>query len=135
MQRDLPCEFGRNEKSRYLCTSEVGKLHIQDIEMYVVVEIAGQQFKVQPDQRIYVHRLAGTVGDAVEFNQVLLVDHDNAVTVGTPTVAGAVVKAKILDHVKGDKVIVFKKKRRKGYKVKRGHRQCFTKIAISEIVA
>ena len=79
--------------------------------------------------------MAGTVGDAVEFNQVLLVDHDNAVTVGTPTVAGAVVKAKILDHVKGDKVIVFKKKRRKGYKVKRGHRQCFTQIEISEIVA
>ena len=66
---------------------------------------------------------------------MLLVDHDNAVTVGTPTVAGAVVKAKILDHVKGDKVIVFKKKRRKGYKVKRGHRQCFTQIEISEIVA
>lgn len=103
--------------------------------MYVIVQIAGQQFKVQPSQRIFVHRLPGEVGDTVSFNDVLLVDKDGAVTVGSPSVAGAEGKATILDHVKGDKVIVFKKKRRKGYRVKRGHRQCFTQIEVSSIVA
>ncbi len=103
--------------------------------MYVVVEIAGQQFKVESKQKIFVHRLAAEKDASVTFDKVLLVDRDGVVTVGSPTVAGAQVKAKVLDHVKGDKVIVFKKKRRKGYKVKRGHRQCFTQIEIDEIVA
>lgn len=103
--------------------------------MYVVVEIAGQQFKVESNQKIFVHRLAAEKEANVTFDKVLLVDRDGAVTVGAPTVAGAQVKATVLDHVKGDKVIVFKKKRRKGYKVKRGHRQCFTQIQIDEIVA
>lgn len=103
--------------------------------MYAVVEIAGQQFKVQANQRLYVHRLAGEAGDVVSFDEVLLVDREGAVTVGAPHVGGAQVKATILDHVKGDKIVVFKKKRRKGYKVRRGHRQCFTQIEINEIVA
>ncbi|PIE84776.1 MAG: 50S ribosomal protein L21 [Bacteroidia bacterium] len=103
--------------------------------MYVVVEIAGQQFKVEPKQKIFVHRLAHEPGESVAFDNVLLVDNNGAITVGAPTVAGAKVNAKVLEHVKGDKVIVFKKKRRKGYRVKRGHRQLFTQIEIDEIVA
>lgn len=103
--------------------------------MYVIVEIAGQQFKVEKNQRIYVHRLEGEVGAPVAFDNVLLVDRDGATTVGAPRVNGAKVNATIIDHVKGDKVIVFKKKRRKGYKVRRGHRQCFTQIEINDIVA
>lgn len=103
--------------------------------MYAVVEIAGQQFKVTANQKIYVHRLAGEVGDAISFDRVMLVNNEGAVTVGAPCVVGAKVNAKILDHVRGDKVIVFKKKRRKGYRVKRGHRQQFTQIGIESIVA
>lgn len=103
--------------------------------MYAVVEIAGQQFKVTANQKIYVHRLAGEVGDAISFDRVMLVNNGGAVTVGKPCVAGAKVNAKILDHVKGDKVIVFKKRRRKGYQVKRGHRQQFTQIEIGTIEA
>ena len=103
--------------------------------MYAVVEIAGQQFKVSNNQRLYVHRLEGAEESTVKFDNVLLVDRDGAVTVGSPNLSGASVSAKIIKHLKGDKVIVFKKKRRKGYKVKRGHRQCFTQIEISEIVA
>ena len=93
--------------------------------MYAIVDIAGKQFKVQKDQKLYVHRLDAEEGKSVEFDQVLLVDADGKVNVGTPTVKGATVKAKVLEHMKGDKVIVFKKKRRKGYKVKNGHRQYF----------
>lgn len=103
--------------------------------MYVIVEIQGQQFKVTNNQQLYVHRLPGETGDKVNFDRVLLVDREGAVTMGAPTVQGAQVKAKIVEHVKGDKVIVFKKKRRKGYRVKRGHRQQFTQIAVEEIVA
>ncbi len=103
--------------------------------MYVIVEIQGQQFKVANNQQLYVHRIQGVAGDSVNFDRVLLVDRDGSVTVGAPTVQGAQVKAKILEHVQGDKVIVFKKKRRKGYRVKRGHRQQFTHIAVEDIVA
>ncbi len=102
--------------------------------MYAIVEIAGQQFKVEKDRFVYTHRLPQDEGDSVEFDRVLLVDNDGTVNVGTPTVFGAVVKAKVLEHLKGDKTIVFKKKRRKGYKVKNGHRQSFTKVMIEEIV-
>ena len=101
--------------------------------MYAIVEIAGQQYKVEKDQKIYTHRLAGEEGSQVTFDKVLLTDNDGSVTVGSPTVSGASVTAKIIEHVKGDKVIVFKKKRRKGYKVKNGHRQALTRIEISEI--
>ena len=103
--------------------------------MYAVVEIAGQQFKVSNNQRLYVHRLEGAEDSTVKFDNVLLVDRDGAVTVGSPTLSGASVSAKIIKHLKGDKVIVFKKKRRKGYKVKNGHRQCFTLIEVNAIEA
>ncbi len=103
--------------------------------MYAIVEIAGQQFKVQKDQKIYVHRLNAEAGSKVEFDKVLLVDNDGKITLGAPAIAGASVSVEVLDHVKGDKVIVFRKKRRKGYKKKNGHRQSFTSIKITDIKA
>ena len=101
--------------------------------MYAIVEIAGQQFKVEKDQRCYVHQLEGKPGSSVTFENVLLLDDDGKVSVGAPAVKGVQVTAKIEQHLKGDKVIVFKKKRRKGYKVKNGHRQYLTKIKIETI--
>ncbi|MCR5695773.1 MAG: 50S ribosomal protein L21 [Marinilabiliaceae bacterium] len=102
--------------------------------MYAIVEIAGQQFKVQKDNKIFVHRLAQNEGDNVEFDKVLLIDNDGAVKIGAPIVSGAKVSAKVLSHVKGDKLIVLHKKRRKGYEKKNGHRQCFTQIQIESII-
>ncbi|MFP9112473.1 50S ribosomal protein L21 [Flavobacterium sp. RHBU_3] len=102
--------------------------------MYAIVEIAGQQFKVSKDQKVFVHRLEGNEGDAVKFAKVLLLSDGTNVTIGAPAIEGASVEAKVLQHVKGDKVIVFKKKRRKGYKVKNGHRQSLTQIEITAIV-
>ena len=102
--------------------------------MYAIVEIAGQQFKVEKDQQIFVHRLEDKEGAKVEFDKVLLIDNKGKVNVGAPAISGAKVTAKVLDHVKGDKVVVFKKKRRKGYRVKNGHRQAFTQIEIQSIV-
>lgn len=102
--------------------------------MYAIVEIAGQQFKVEKDQQIFVHRLEEKEGAKVEFDNVLLIDNNGKVNVGAPAISGAKVTAKVLDHVKGDKVVVFKKKRRKGYRVKNGHRQTFTQIEIQSIV-
>ena len=103
--------------------------------MYAIVEIAGQQFKVSKDQKVYVHRLQANEGEKVAFGKVLLIDNNGAITVGAPAIDGASVEAKVVKHVKGDKVLVFKKKRRKGYKVKNGHRQCFTELTIESIVA
>jgi large subunit ribosomal protein L21 len=103
--------------------------------MYAIVDIAGQQFKVEKDQQLFVHRLASEEGASVKFDQVLLVDNNGKVQVGAPTVSGASVSAKVLSHLKGDKVIVFKKKRRKGYQKSNGHRQQFTKIQIEGIKA
>ncbi|MEX1189905.1 MAG: 50S ribosomal protein L21 [Bacteroidia bacterium] len=103
--------------------------------MYAIVDIAGQQFKVEKDQQLFVHRLASDEGASVSFDQVLLVDNNGKVQVGAPTVSGASVSAKVLSHLKGDKVIVFKKKRRKGYQKSNGHRQQFTKIQIEGIKA
>ena len=103
--------------------------------MYAIVEMAGQQFKVSKDQKVFVRRLDDAEGSEVIFDKVLLLDQNGAITIGAPTIDGASVQAKVLRHVKGDKVIVFKKKRRKGYKVKNGHRQFFTEIQISEILA
>ncbi len=103
--------------------------------MYAIVEIAGQQFKVSKDQKVYVHRLQVNEGEKVAFGKVLLIDNNGAITVGAPAIDGASVEAKVVKHVKGDKVLVFKKKRRKGYKVKNGHRQCFTELTIESIVA
>ena len=101
--------------------------------MYAIVEIAGQQFKVSKDQKVYVHRLPNAEDEKVTFSNVLLIDNNGAVTVGAPAVEGVAVEAEILDHVQADKVIVFKKKRRKGYKVKNGHRQQLTQIQIVSI--
>jgi large subunit ribosomal protein L21 len=101
--------------------------------MYAIVEIAGQQFKIAQGQEIFVHRLDANEGDNVSFDKVLLTEADGLVTVGSPTVSGMTVSATVLGHQKGDKVIIFKKKRRKGYRVKNGHRQQFTKIKIDAI--
>jgi large subunit ribosomal protein L21 len=102
--------------------------------MYAIVEIAGQQFKVEKENKLFVHQLEAAEGDSVDFEKVLLVDNDGMVTVGTPVVEGAKVTAKVLGHVKGEKVLVFKKKRRKSYRKLNGHRQQFTQIQIESIV-
>jgi large subunit ribosomal protein L21 len=101
--------------------------------MYAIVEIAGQQFKVSKDLKVYVHRLANEEGSKVSFDKVLLVDDKGNVTLGAPAIEGASVEAKVLQHLKGDKVIIFKKKRRKGYKKRNGHRQYLTQIVIEGI--
>ena len=101
--------------------------------MYAIVEIAGQQFKVAKDQKVYVHRLQEDEGSKVTFDKVMLVEDGGNVTIGAPAIEGAAVTAKILGHLKGDKVIVFKKKRRKGYKKKNGHRQYLSEIQIESI--
>ena len=101
--------------------------------MYAIVDIAGQQFKVEKDNEIFVHRLEGEEGDDVNFEKVMLIEDGDAVNVGKPFVEGATVSAKIVSHLKGDKVTVFKKKRRKGYRVSNGHRQYLSKIHIEGI--
>ena len=100
--------------------------------MYAIVSIAGQQFKVAKDQQIFVHRLQGDEGASIEFDQVLLAENEGSFKLGSD-LKSAKVSAKIVSHLKGDKVIIFKKKRRKGYKKKNGHRQQFTKIEITGI--
>ncbi|MEE4260892.1 MAG: 50S ribosomal protein L21 [Bacteroidales bacterium] len=101
--------------------------------MYVIVDIAGQQMKVEQGQEVFVHRLEGEEGDKLEFDKVLLVDNDGKVKVGKPIVKGAKIDAKIVNHLRGDKVVVFKKKRRKGYQKSNGHRQDLTKVLIETI--
>lgn len=101
--------------------------------MYAIVDISGKQFKVTQDQFVYAPKMDGEEGASVEFDKVLLLDDDGKVSIGAPLVKGAKVSGKILGHVKGDKVIVFKKKRRKGYQKKNGHRQEFTKVLIEGI--
>ena len=103
--------------------------------MYAIVEIAGQQFKVAKDQKVFVHRLATEEGKKVSFDNVLLIGDGDKVTIGAPAIDGAQVGAKVIKHLKGDKVIVFKKKRRKGYRKKNGHRQSLSEIVIESIVA
>jgi len=103
--------------------------------MYAIVEIAGQQFKVSKDLKVYVHRLTNEEGSTVSFDKVYLLDDNGTITIGAPAIEGASVEAKVLQHLKGDKVIVFKKKRRKGYKKRNGHRQYLTQILIEGIVA
>lgn len=103
--------------------------------MYAIVEMAGQQFKVAKDQKVYVHRLQTEEGKKVTFDKVLLLEDGGNVTIGAPVIEGAAVEAKVVKHLKGDKVIVFKKKRRKGYRVKNGHRQSLTEIVVEGIVA
>jgi large subunit ribosomal protein L21 len=103
--------------------------------MYAIVEIAGQQFKVVQDQKLFVHRLTDKEGSKVSFDKVFLLDDGKKVSVGAPAITGASVEAKVVSHLKGDKVIVFKKKRRKGYRVKNGHRQALTELVIKKIQA
>ncbi len=102
--------------------------------MYAIVEIAGQQFKVAKDQKVYVHRLKEDEGKKVSFHNVLLLEDGKSITIGAPAIDGAAVEAKVVKHLKGDKVIVFKKKRRKGYRKKNGHRQYLTELVIEGIV-
>ena len=104
------------------------------ISMYAVVEIAGQQFKVEKDQKVYVNRLEGKEGSKISFDNILMLDNSGKIVVGDPVVKGASVEAKIVKHLKDDKVIVFKKKRRKGYKVKNGQRQALTQIIVENIL-
>ena len=101
--------------------------------MYAIVEIAGHQYKVQKDQQIFVNRLQNEEGTQVEFNQVLLTDDNGSITVGAPAVEGVKVTARVVNHLKGDKVIIFKKKRRKGYQKKNGFRAYLTEIVIENI--
>jgi len=103
--------------------------------MYAIVEIVGQQFKVAKDQKLFVHRLQDKEGSKVSFDKVYLLDDGKKVTVGAPAISGAAVEAKVVSHLKGDKVIVFKKKRRKGYRVKNGHRQALTELMVEKIIA
>ena len=102
--------------------------------MYAIVEIAGQQFKVEKDQKLFVHRLDSKEGSKVTFDNVLLLANGDKISVGAPAIDGAQVGAKVLKHFKGNKVIVFKKKRRKGYRVKNGHRQALTEIQVENIL-
>jgi large subunit ribosomal protein L21 len=111
------------------------KLNIKQLIMYAIVEIAGQQFKVSKDQKVFVHRLDVEEGKSVSFDKVLMLDDNGTITLGAPAIEGASVEAKVLQHLKGDKVIVFKKKRRKGYKKKNGHRQSLTQIEIVSVGA
>ena len=101
--------------------------------MYAIVDIAGKQFKVEEGNYVYSHRLAVEEGETVEFENVLLLDEDGNVSIGTPNVSGAKVTGKVESHLQDDKVIVFKKKRRKGYKKKNGHRQQLSKVLIEKI--
>lgn len=103
--------------------------------MYAIVEIAGQQFKVERGNKVYVHRLEANEGAKIEFDKVLLLDNAGKISVGNPTVDGAKVAATVISHVKGDKVIIFKKKRRKGYQKWNNHRQSFTQILIQGVLA
>ncbi len=102
--------------------------------MYAIVEIAGQQFKVAKDQKVYVHRLQDEEGSKITFDNVLLLEDGSNITIGAPAIDGAAVEAKVVKHLKGDKVIVFKKKRRKGYRKKNGHRQYLTQLVIEDII-
>ncbi len=125
-------EFSQN---LYLCSPIFENWIIFLNRMYAIVDIAGQQLKVEKDQKVFVHRLEAEEGSKVDFDKVLLIDNDGKVEVGAPIVKDMIVSATVVSHLKGDKVIVFKKKRRKGYKVKNGHRQYMTEILINDIAA
>ncbi|NLC49074.1 MAG: 50S ribosomal protein L21 [Bacteroidales bacterium] len=103
--------------------------------MYVIVDIQGQQFKVQKDQKLFVHRIDANEGDTVEFGKVLLISNGDDITIGSPLVDGAKVVLEVLSQVKGDKVLIFKKKRRKGYRKLNGHRQQFSQVIVKDIIS
>jgi len=127
-QSNFTCSFWFSMTLIYLCSP-----FLKSIGMYAIVDVAGKQFKVAKDQYIYAPKMEGEAGSNVSFDKVLLLDNEGSVEVGAPTVKGVKVSGKILEHVKGNKVIIFKKKRRKGYAVKNGHRQQFTKVQIESI--
>ena len=102
--------------------------------MYAIVSIAGQQFKVEKGKKVFVHRLPGEIGDEISFDKVLLISNDDKVNIGTPYLPEAFVLAQIVSHNRGDKVLVFKKKRRKGYQKENGFRHSYTQVQISDIV-
>lgn len=122
--------ISKSQEAKFRCASWS---NIKTTEMYAIVEIAGQQFKAEEGKTIFVHRLEAEKDSFVEFDRVLLIEEGDNVMVGEPVVPGYVVEGKVLDHVKGDKVIVFKKKRKKGYRVKNGHRQLFSQLEITAI--
>jgi large subunit ribosomal protein L21 len=107
--------------------------NVKTKKMYAIVEIAGQQFKVEEGRKIFVHRLEAEEGKQLEFDKVLLIEDEGKITIGEPTIKDAFVEGRVLDHMRGDKVIVFKKKRKKGYRIKNGHRQNFTEVEIISI--
>ena len=117
----------------YICVPQKEELSLKN--MYAIVNIAGQQFKVEKDQQVIVHRLEGEEGKKLEFSDVVFIENDGKVSLGKPAISGASVTARIVNHLRGDKVIIFKKKRRKGYQKQTGHRQDLTKIQIDGITA
>lgn len=102
--------------------------------MYAIVEVGGQQFKVSKDDEILTPKIPGEVGNTIELNRVMLISDDNGLKLGNPVIDGAQIKASVMNFERGKKVTVFKKKRRKGYKVKRGHRQDYTRLKIEDII-
>ncbi len=118
----------------YFCIPNLSNHCNTKYKMYAIVDIEGQQFKVEKDKKIYVNRLEGDEGSEINLDKVLLIDNDNEISIGNPGIKDAVVKATIIGHLKGDKVLVFKKKRRKGYQKLNGHRQYLTQIEIKDIV-
>lgn len=122
-----------HKKKLYICTPKL-KSNLKQFKMYAIVEIAGQQFKIEKEKKIFVHRLKAEEGSQVKFDRVMLVEDNGNVKVGTPTISGAQVTATVLNHLKGDKVLVFKKKKRKSYQKMNGHRQYLTSIKIDDIV-
>lgn len=131
-QKKVDIDVDDTEK---VCTFAVPKkwVNVNINYMYAIVDIAGQQFKVEKNKAIFVHRLDSEEGSAIEFNKVLLIDNDGQINIGVPIIEGAAISAKVISHVKGDKVRVFKKKRRKGYQKLSGHRQQFSQIMVEDI--
>jgi large subunit ribosomal protein L21 len=115
---------------KIICAS---RSNVKKYEMFAIVEIAGQQFKVEEGDKIFVHRLEVESGEKVEFDQVLLIEDEGKLIIGEPAIKDALVEGKVLDHLRGDKVIIFKKKRKKGYRIRNGHRQNFTQVEIVSI--
>lgn len=127
-------KFRAGLKSKAFRRFRLPEKTFNSFKMFAIIDFGGTQYKVEKDTKLYVNRLETEEGESFDIEKVLLVDNDGKVKVGTPVVKGAKVTAKVLEHLKGDKVIVFKKKRRKGYRVKNGHRQFLTQIQIEEIV-
>lgn len=127
-------KVSRRPYKKSICCFRLPDITFNSFEMFAIIDFGGTQYKVEKDTKLYVNRLETIEGETFDIEKVLLVDNNGKVKVGTPVVKGAKVTAKVLEHLKDDKKIVFKKKRRKGYRVKNGHRQYLTQIQIEEIV-